>query len=203
MAIKSLSHSSLTDNKFYRSMLVGNTAYLPLTSDYYFLETQVLDSTQGNIIFDNLVSSYGSDFQHLQIRATMRTTRGATGDALYMRLDGNTGSVYSTYTVRNNAVYNPTFSSTNAYMGDILSNIDETYNYATILLDITDPFETSKNTSFKTLVGSNNIGSGQVNKLSFGGGVFQSTSAVNKLDFYNLSYWAAGTRFSLYGLKVA
>jgi hypothetical protein len=88
-------------------------------------------------------------------------------------------------------------------VGDIVSNTDETYNYATILLDITDPFETSKNTSFKTLVGSNNNGSGQVNSVSFGGGVFQSTNAVNKLNFYNISYWTAGTRFSLYGLKVA
>lgn len=202
MAIKSLSHSSLTDNLFYRSMLVGNTAYEPLVSKYELLQTYTVSGTDTNVIFSNLATSYGSEFQHLQVRAAMRTNRTATGDIINMRISNSSASVYSTYTVRNNAVYNPTFSTDKAYLGDIVSNIDEAYNYATMLLDITDPFESDKNTSFNSLVGSNNFGSGQVNSTSFGGGVFGNTGSITQLDFFSLASWVAGTTFSLYGIKV-
>ena len=203
MAIKSLLHSSLSDNRFYRSMLVGNDAYEPLVSKYQLLQTHTVSGTEANVIFENLTTSYGSDFQHLQVRATMRTNRGSTGDASLMRINDSSASVYSTYTVRNNAVYNPTFSTTTTYLGDIVSNIDEAYNYATMLLDITDPFESDKNTSFNCMIGGNNFGSGQTNNTCWGGGVFGATTAVNKLDFYSLSQWVAGTTFSLYGIKAA
>lgn len=202
MSIKSLSHSSLTDNLFYRSMLAGNTAYNPPVSKYQLLQTYTVSGTEANVIFSNLSTSYGSEFQHLQVRATMRTNRAATGDIINMRISNSSSAVYSTYTVRDNAVYNPTFSTDRAYLGDIVSNIDETYNYATMLLDITDPFESTKNTSFNSFVGGNNFGSGQVNNTSFGGGVFGNTDPITQLDFFSLASWVTGTTFSLYGIKV-
>jgi len=42
MAIKSLLHSSLSDNRFYRSMLVGNTAYSPVPPAPSFLASAPL-----------------------------------------------------------------------------------------------------------------------------------------------------------------
>lgn len=195
MTTKSLLHSSLLDNQYYTSMLVGNDAYIPITSDYYLLQTETLDGSQATVSFSSLVSSYSADYQHLQIRAVIRSNRGLGGDAAFLQINNQTGAAYSYHGIRNAASYNTGTSDTKIYLTDFPDGQSGPDRFGSFVLDILDPFDASKNTTTRCFSGS------EATKVQVFSGLYQLTAAVDELDFFCLASYDTHSRFSLYGLK--
>jgi hypothetical protein len=57
---------------------------------YDLLETEILTGTQASVTFSSLNSTYGADYQHLQLRIVTRDNRGISGTN-NIRLQVNSG----------------------------------------------------------------------------------------------------------------
>lgn len=165
------------------------------------LETQVLTGTSASVVFSNLNSSYGSTYQHLQIRATTRCT--TTTNAVVYRINGDTAGNYSIHWLLGNG------SAVQSYGEGNFSSIfdystvasDETSNaFAATVLDILDPFETTKYKTVRGMAGR----STSRNHISLFSGAWRNTNAMTSFSLApNSGSWAIGSRFSLYGIKAA
>ena len=177
------------------SAAAGGVAF---ESDYELIETQILGSDQASITFSSL-GTYSSTYKHLQIRATIRDTRGITGpNSSFMRFNGDTGSNYSGHRLRGDASvesYAQT-SSTSFIFADNPSNSDTSGNFSGAVTDILDPFSTTKYTTARTLNGYGN------KIIGLYSGSWRDTSALTSISITGTSGdLAQFSRFSLYGIK--
>jgi len=198
MAIKSLQHSSITDNIFYRSLLAGNTAFEP--SDEDILAEQVLSSSAASVTFSGL-DAYAADYQHLQIRITALQTGGG-GGRLYMRMN-DAGSYWNHFLIgTGSTVVSEGFSANGIRATNSLSVTANQFTVA--VMDILDPFSTAKNKTVRTLQGN----TGTFNAIGLQSGSWASTTAVDAISFAtgNIGYGdggslAIGSTFTLIGVK--
>ena len=167
------------------------------------LETTVLTGSQAAVEFTNLTSKYASTYQHLQLRATLRNTQSANGNAVEYRINGDTGANYSWHWLLGNGSQVESGAGSNQNYIFEYSTVasDEAANaYSAIIVDILDPFETSKNTTTRTFAGR----STSRNHVSLSSGSWRNTASVTSyLLKPSNGNWATGSRFSLYGLKAA
>ena len=206
MPIKSLSQSSLLNFEKYSSLLAGNDPYIPFTSSYDLLETEILTGTQASVTFSSLNSTYGADYQHLQIRALVRSERaGNTQDWTIVRFNGDTGSNYARHSLNadGSGVYS-SGSGSQTYadsIGTQPTTTNTAYSFAAGVIDILDPFDTSKNTTIRTLFGY----TGSNSRVGLTSGLWNNTAALTSilLDQGGGTNYVSGCRFSLYGLKKA
>lgn len=201
MTNKSLLSSSLVNNRWYENMLVGNAAFIP--NAYEWLESVILTGTQATFSFSNLNSTYGSTYQHLQLRGTMRTNRASQPfDTILFRYNSDAGT-YANHRLRGDGSSVTSTSAspdTRNFIGDAVPASTSTANiFGAFVLDILDPFETTKNTTYRLLYGVN-AGS-QVIDLS--SGVWVNSAAITSIEFDAIGDFIAGTRVSLYGLRSA
>jgi hypothetical protein len=119
-----------------------------------------------------------------------------------LRFNADTGSNYATHrligngsAVSSSAATSQTFSQGGANV----SNSGATNSFAASVLDILDPFETTKNTTIRSLGGTPDSASIQI---SFYSGVYLNTAAVTSIVLFpNIGNYVSGSRFSLYGIK--
>ena len=170
---------------------------------YDLLETEILTGSQATVTFSSLNSTYGADYQHLQVRIVARTDRANTGDVLLTRFNGDSGSNYSYHTVYGNG---STVTSTGAGSDSVLeifriSGATNTANsFGAVVLDILDPFETTKNTTIRALSGL----TGSLNEVHLRSGAWYNTDALTSINFDQFgSNFVTTSRFSIYGLKKA
>jgi hypothetical protein len=204
MPIKRLSQSSLLTFEKYSSMLAGNESYVPgLPNSYEWLETQILTSNQTSITFSNLNTNYSSTYQHLQLRIVARTDRGDTDDFIMMRFNGDSGNNYTSHNLRGNGSNvqssNPRTNYQNIEISAITASTQTANSFGAGIIDILDPFETTKNTTIRATMGL----TGTYNFVGLVSGFWNSTAAVNTifLDQFFGSIFVTGSRFSLYGMK--
>ena len=206
MAIKSLSHSSLTDNRFYRSMLVGNTAYEPLISDYDLLETETLPSSQATITFNNLTTNYASTYRHLQLRILARTDRtGAHNEPIQLFVNGsNSGYNYQQLYGAGGAPGSTAAADESKMLisEGATSASSVAYSFGASVIDIYDAFNSNKHKTFRSLNGYRETNYGIVSLYS---GVWRNNAAIDSLLLDPLigGNFLANSRFSLYGLKAS
>lgn len=173
---------------------------------YQFLETVLVGSTpQSTITFSNLNSTYGSTYQHLQIRATLRTDRANNGDALRLRFNSDTGANYAYHTLRGEGSGSP-FAEAAANQTVLEIAYSEAANntansFAAAIIDILDPFETTKNTTARGLSGFTS----SIGRIPMYGGFWNNTAALTSIECRVAfgTNWVQGTRISLYGLRIA
>lgn len=198
MAIKSFTRSTIENNIFYRSMLAGNAFYNP--SDEDILAEEVLTGTQASVTFSNLSASYGSTYQHLQVRATLRGDRSPqTADFAKITFNADTTG-YARHALYGNGSTVASYGLT-----DVISTMDfptaggSTNQFGAIVMDVLDAFETTKNTTIRLLGGS----AGTPNVIMLTSGLWVDTSAVDSIKFEsgNGNNFVAGSRFTLIGLK--
>jgi hypothetical protein len=201
---KSLSRSSLLSFQKYSSLLAGNTPYLP--SSYDLLETEILTGTAASVTFSSL-DTLAAGYQHLQIRAAYRTDRTPTykGDGVSMQVNGDTGSNYAYHRLLGYGGSVSSGANTSRTYLDVSaapSAIAPANEYGPVMVDLLDPFETTKNTTIRSLGGGYN---GNDPVISLRSGVWMNTAAVTSLQLFSVtgSNWVSGSRFSLYGLKAA
>ena len=198
MANKSLLHSSLTDNIFYRSMLAGNDAYFPEFESDDFLEEVVLTSSAASVTFSGL-GAY-SDYKHLQIRAVAKNS-GTNPINMWVRANGDTASSYSWHYLNG---YGSGVSSGGAgtrsegLYGGTLPGA-ETNVFGASIIDFLDFSSTTKYLTSRALSG--HFATAGKN-AELGSGSWQNVSAVTSLELrFTGGNILAGSRFSLYGSK--
>lgn len=173
-------------------------------SAYDLLETEILTGSQASVTFSSLNSTYGADYQHLQIRVAARTDRSNALDFLNIRFNADdTLSNYARHLlVGDGSAVNSaasTGASTITNIGAIAGNTFTADGFGSHVIDILDPFETTKNTTVRSIGG---LASTEVNFNSI---LYIDTAAITsiKLQTYYGTNFVTACRFSLYGLKAA
>ena len=167
---------------------------------YDLLETEILTGSQASVTFSSLDSTYGADYQHLQIRTVARTDRSSTVDFAKMTLNGASSNYSRHYLLGDgSSVSSGAASGTSFLYGLRASAASDTADvFGVGVIDILDPFETTKNTTTRTFTGA----SGQ---LWFASGLYYVTDAITTITFTPEigTNFVTGSRFSLYGLRSA
>lgn len=199
--IRSMTRSTLENKVNYRSLLAGNEAFS--LGSYDLLETTVLGSDTASVSFTSLNSTYGSDYKHLQLRYTVRNSKAANNETFNIVVNGDTGANYAAHRMAGNGSSFSLSSYTNTNSWNNISQAtgatSGTGNYAGGVIDILDPFSTSKNTTARTLMGMTNA-----DLIYMASGVYLNTAAITSLELQTDSgNFVTGSRFSLYGIKAA
>jgi hypothetical protein len=176
----------------YRSMLAGNSAYLPTS---YESIASVTPSGTNTVTF----SSIPSNFTTLQIRASFGD---AAENSLQMRFNGDTGSNYQSSslegngtTVTGNAGYSETTMSI-AFRGQGAST--SASFLAGAIIDI-PKYSTSG--TYKTCLSSFGVNQNTTGKMGFTTGVWFNTSVITSITITMAANYSSGTVFSLYGIR--
>ena len=178
-----------------------------LATSYDLLETTVLGSSAASVTFSSL-GSY-SAYKHLQLRIVARSAKVETADDFLLRINSDTGSNYADHLMRarpslGTVVSDARTSQTAIRMGSqnfIYAANANANLFTNVVLDILDFGNSSKNTTIKYLLGSQD-GSTIINSVVVGSGLRTTASAVTTLQFYCAGgNVAANSRFSLYGIK--
>jgi hypothetical protein len=168
----------------------------PAVQSFDLLESTVLTGNQASVSFTNLASKYAATYQHLQLRVVVRDTfTGGDGSTVLMRFNGDAGNNYSFHFLEGNgsSVLSKNGVSTNRILFQQSSN----GNWSADVIDILDPFETTKNKTTRILCGAPTVP--YVGLLSGNWrNTAQITSILLQTEGFNL---AQGSRFSLYGIK--
>lgn len=192
--IKSMTRSTITNSRWYESMLAGNTAFSP--SDYELIETQILTGNQASITFSSL-GTYSSTYKHLQIRGVARSSSAAIN--LRMRINSDAGSNYAShYLEGNGSAVNSGSVGTQSFMG--LGVVATTANqFSPMIIDILDSYA-AKNKTIRSFQGAQ---SGANSWVGLHSGLWMSTSSITSMSLIAgpSDTFAIGSRFSLYGIK--
>ena len=201
MTTKSLLHSSLLDNQYYTSMLVGNDAFVPGT--FELLASEVLTSSQASVTFSSL-GDY-SEYQHLQIWITGRSSRNTTTSDSKLRFNGDSGSNYTWHYMRGDGSVTESAGAGSLDAVRMYQTLTAATNtsgsFATTVLDVLDPFESGKYTTVRFSSGF----TGSISRVLLESGTWMNTASLTSMTFseYYGSSFVAGTSFYLYGLRGA
>jgi hypothetical protein len=168
---------------------------------YELIQTQIVSgSSTASVTFSNL-GDYFSTYKHLQLRVVARDTATGFSDS-FMKLtfNGATTNLTSHYLSGNGSTVSSAFENTGSAINfGSISAANATANiFGAAIVDILDPFSTTKNTTtrcFDGLVASftySNIRSG----------LWNNTAAVTSINVATgRANFVAGSRLSLYGVK--
>ena len=170
------------------------------SSDYELISSTILGTAQSSVVFD--VSSFASAYKHLQVRLVSRTNDFNTSVGVNLRFNSDTASNYSSHGLDGEPSFSATpFSSASANSNAITVGIQGVGTYATNLfgatvIDILDPFSTTKNKTTRSLTGNGGL------RVGLRSGNWRSTSSVTSVSIIaDAGSFIAGSRFSIYGLK--
>jgi hypothetical protein len=171
-------------------------------SDYELIETQILGSAVASVTFSGL-ATYASIYEHLQIRAVVRTTRATFQNGYFdLRLNGDSTASYATHFIYQNGTTPTAFAAANAtsITGGWVTTQNATANlFGASIIDITDAYSTTKN---KTIRNFNGVSAGTDPRINIISGVYLKTDALTSCTLFGVNGdLIAGSRFSLYGIK--
>jgi hypothetical protein len=158
----------------------------------------ITGSSTATIDFTNISQS----FTHLQFRVTGYSTLAATVDNLAMFFNNDGGFNYATHFVNGNGASVTTggfITSPRIYVPSLFPAAT-TAKFGTVIIDILDYKNTTKNKVVRMFNGWDNNGSGQVSLIS---GMWLSTAAINRMTFDCSAFFAAGTRIDVYGIATS
>ena len=201
MTTKSLLHSSLLDNQYYTSMLVGNAGYEPPSE--VILAEEVLTSTQASISFTS--GGAWGNYEHLQIRAVARSNRPAQVSSIFdLQLNSDTTASYAWHLMSGNgsAVRTDAGSSQNqARMGRSPAATSVSDGFSGLIIDILDINNANKNTTLRSLQGWTTQAE-EFDQVGLFSGLWMNTSQVTAINIIDrFGSFVAGSRFTLIGLK--
>jgi hypothetical protein len=170
---------------------------------YEWLETTVLGTATSSVTFSNLDTNYASTYQHLQIRMVGRTSgsEGGQGAQIRLRFNSDSGSNYRHHYLYGDGAAMVSNSGTATFVGlQRFTDSGATANaYGAMIVDILDAFESTKNTTVRWIGGNANNSS----FIFMNSGLWINTAAITTIFLQpNVGGdFAAGSRFSLYGMK--
>lgn len=166
---------------------------------YELLETTILSADQATVSFSNLNSTYGSTYQHLQLRMVVRTTRALSNDQLIITFNSDAGTNYTyheLYATNSAIVSFAAGASQNEIRIRSIETVQNARGFNGVVMDILDPFETSKYTTARWLAGAAGI-----NNIAHSSGLWMNTAALTTITIDAIGDLADDSRFSLYGLR--
>jgi hypothetical protein len=195
MAVKSLKRSSVKSTQKNNTINAGYSF-----QDFELIESIFLSANATSIIFNNL-NQYATDYKHLQIRVTARTSRADTGDTIRVQFNQDTASNYRSHHL---AAAGTTVSSfaqpqnTSFEIYRIAGGNDAGSAFGVAIIDILDSFSSSKNKITRALSGS----SATYREVVLNSGLWINTSPITSISFIggNGSF-VSGSRFSIYGIR--
>jgi hypothetical protein len=184
-------------------LLIGNisASVSGFDSDYELITTTVLSTATETVTFSNL-GDYSSTYKHLQIRMTAKLNVETGSSEALLRFNSDTGSNYAYHDLTGNgssvtsaAATSQTYMLTTAFPNSNSAN----NRFGAGVIDILDPYSTSKNTTVRTLSGQLDFAT----RMRFSSGVWLNTNSITSITIignptYNMQ---SGSRFSLYGVK--
>ena len=170
------------------------------------LATEILASSTPSVTFSGL-SAYAANYKHLQIRATMRSTRADTDSYIYIRFNGDAAAGnYEQHHLSGNGstVAAERYGTARPYgivdLNGTPGSSAPANSFGAWILDIFDPFETTKNTTTRVLSGQ----SASYKRVGLESGIWLNTASVTSISLADIfGQLASGCRISLYGLKAA
>jgi hypothetical protein len=180
-----------------------------------WLETQTITNTTTDVVtFSSLNSTYGSTYQHLMFRinAKAASVNGNTAAAMRIYMNGiggdGGGSSYATHLLRqinSSGQQSQAYSSTSyGYIGFSTAQFG---NWGQYIVDILDPFETTKNTTVRSLSGNTEerFGDFRYSNVGIYSTLFNNTAAITSVSFQHDAslQFESGSRISMYGLRSA
>ena len=167
----------------------------PVTNSYESIATGVGTGSSGTITFSSIPSTY----KHLQVRWI---ATASTGGAIYINLNSDGGSNYSSHNINGNGSTAVAQAQTATANPLIIRNggITTTGDTMTVgVFDLLDYGNTSKNKTWRNLGGYDANGSGLIELAS---GAWYNTAAITSLSFiHNGGNFTTDTVFALYGIK--
>jgi hypothetical protein len=168
------------------------------TGAFDLLESTVLTGSQASVSFTNLTTKYAASYQHLQLRMTLRQDTNSNG--MQIRFNGDSGSNYFYHYLEGNgsSVASAGGSYTSVFDFGAAALLEPANLFSANVVDILDPFETTKNKTVRMLNGH----SGTYRRIALASGAWFNTASVTSIAVLpNTSNWVSGCRFSLYGIR--
>ena len=169
---------------------------------YELIATEILAGTAASITFSNL-GDYSSTYKHLQLRFTARNTTASNGNEIIIsRLNGDSGSNYNSHYLvgTGSSVLSAPFTGlTGALTGGAFEANNTANSFFVSVVDLLDPYSTTKNKTFRTLNGGL---SSTITRIDLHSSAWRNTNSVTSWEVLaNAGSLAIGSRFSLYGIK--
>jgi len=171
-----------------------------VVGDYELIESAILTSNESSVTFSNL-GTYSSTYKHLQIRYTARSLRNVDQDFPVLRFNGDDTASYAWHRLDGNG------SSVSSAAGTSQTSIalfnmpdaqSATSVFSGTVIDILDPYSTTKNTTIRSLVG----WIGFYNRIALTSGVYLKTDSITSISIIpSNANLASGSRFSIYGVR--
>jgi len=180
----------------YTDMLAGNTTWNPWSpaGAYESIATVTVGAGgAATVTFSSIPSTY----THLQIRGIMLSTTANHAD---MQLNGDTGNNYAAHALEGNGSAVSSFAGTSrANMFSIFYTPGTSTGIGGGVADILDYTNTNKNTTVRSLRGTDNNGSGNLSLIS---GLWMNTAAVTSITLTARGgTFAQYSSFALYGIR--
>jgi len=179
-------------NRYYNMAAVGALPWAPAGA-YESISTVTLSSSAATVTFSSIPSTY----THLQIRGIMLSTTANHAD---MQLNGDTGNNYAAHALEGNGSAVSSFAGTSrANMFSIFYTPGTSTGIGGGVADILDYTNTNKNTTVRSLRGTDNNGSGNLSLIS---GLWMNTAAVTSITLTARGgTFAQYSSFALYGIR--
>jgi hypothetical protein len=193
--IRSAAQSSILNDTKYTSMSAG-----VVPSNEYLINTTTLPSNTPSVTFD--VSSFSGIYRHLQIVAAVRAQRDTFQNTYFhLRFNNDESASYANHFLINLSSSVSSFGSGSQNgmgLAWIPTQNAATNNFGAAVIDILDPFSSSKNKTIRTLGGSSGT---DEPRISLSSGAYFSTNPVSSITIFSTTgNLIAGSRFSLYGV---
>ena len=181
--------------------LLGASVPAAPVGDFELIEERVLSTVESSVIFSSL-SAYAANYKHLQIRVVARSTRSTASSDIGVQFNGATTD-YFWHEIQGNGSSGAVEgggggSQTGMRLGQTTAATSSSTSFAPTVIDLLDPFSTSKNKTFRGMTG---VVEGP--RVRFTSGSRADTTVINEVKLYDyLSFnFAIGSRFSLYGIR--
>ena len=164
---------------------------------YELISTTTLSSAASFVTFN--VSSFASIYKHLQIRAVARSTRADVDSAIGVQFNTTTSGYFFHELQGNGSTVSSSGSTsqTSMRLGFTTGNTSAANAFGAMVLDILDPYSTTKNKTFRALTGGTDL-----NRIRLTSGSLALTNSVTEIKLNdNFANFAIGSRFSIYGIR--
>jgi len=170
---------------------------VPAGNAYEWLETISVGTAVASVEFTNVNTNYGSTYQHLQLRVTAKVSSSVVN--LDMTFNGDTASNYSWHELYGDgSTVVSGAGATQTFMKAIISDAATANVFGAGVIDILDPFETTKYTTMRSLSG--DVSGGRY--IILRSGAWRNTNAISSIKMnFTAGNIAIGSRFSLYGMR--
>jgi hypothetical protein len=158
---------------------------------YELITSSILTGSQSSVTFSSL-GTYSSTYKHLQIRMV---TLGTVDNWFRVQINAATTGYYSHRLWGESNLVRSAAHDTSTTGMQLIGLTGSSSIPGRSVIDILDPYSTTKNTTIRTF-------SGGPNTVVLTSGLWNNTASVTSITLnHDGGNWATGSRFSIYGIR--